>query len=72
MTRPAIRVEGEGKMMAGFSRVFTLEVDGRPTLAFEAIRTREAQQICNESWLRDDLASLKSCGVPLGHAGQSY
>ena len=52
-------------MMADFSRVFTLEVDGRPTLAFEASRTREAQQLCNESWLRDDLISLKSRGVPL-------
>jgi hypothetical protein len=42
-------------MKAVFSRVFTLEVDGRPTLAFEAARTREAQQICKESWLRGDL-----------------
>jgi hypothetical protein len=28
-------------MKGGFSRVFTLEVDGRPTLAFEASGTRE-------------------------------
>jgi hypothetical protein len=48
-----------------FSRVFTLEVDGRPTLAFEARRTREAQEVCKESWLRGDLIVLSSGGVPL-------
>jgi hypothetical protein len=48
-----------------FSRVFTLEVDGRPTLAFEARRTSEAQEICKESWLRGDLIVLSSGGVPL-------
>jgi hypothetical protein len=42
-----------------FSRVFTLEVDGRPTLSFEARRTREAQE------LRGDLIVLSSGGVPL-------
>ncbi len=51
--------------MTAFSRVFTLEVDGRPTLAFEAGGTREAQQICKEKWLRDDLTVLRSGGVPL-------
>jgi hypothetical protein len=48
-----------------FSRVFTLEVDGRPTLAFEARRTREAQEVCKESWLRGDLIVLSSGGSPL-------
>jgi hypothetical protein len=52
-------------MSSGFSRVFTLEVDGRPTLAFEASGTREAQGICKESWLLDDLANLKSGGAPI-------
>jgi hypothetical protein len=51
--------------MADFSRVFTLEVDGRPTLSFEASRVREAQEICKESWLRSDLAALRSSGVPV-------
>jgi hypothetical protein len=55
----------EGKMKDVFSRVFTLEVDGRPTLSFEARRTREAQEICKESWLRGDLIVLSSGGVPL-------
>ena len=48
-----------------FSRVFALEVDGKPTLAFEAQNTRQAQELCKESWLRDDLIILSSGGAPL-------
>ena len=51
--------------MAGFTRVFTLEVDGRPILAFEAGTANQAKQLCNESWLKDDLTRLKSSGDPL-------
>ena len=46
-------------------RVFTLEVDGKPTPAFEASRTREAQEICKGEWLRDDLIVLSSGSVPI-------
>jgi hypothetical protein len=53
-----------------FSRVFTLEVDGRPIFAFAASRLSEARQICKEAWLLDDLAALKSGGTPL-RAAQS-
>ena len=53
------------RRMPVFSRVFALEVDGKPTLAFEARNSQQAQELCKESWLRDDLASLKSGGVPL-------
>jgi hypothetical protein len=52
-------------MTTDFSRVFTLEVDGRPTLSFEASNTRQAMEIRKEPWLRDDLCSLKSNGIPL-------
>jgi hypothetical protein len=52
-------------MTAAFSRVFTLEVDGRPILAFEAKGLKLAREICKESWLRDDLTSLRSNGIPL-------
>jgi hypothetical protein len=52
-------------MMSDFVRVFTLEVDGRPTLTFEAQTFREAQQLCKEAWLRTDLGSLNSDGIPL-------
>jgi hypothetical protein len=51
--------------MTSFSGVFTVEVDGRPILAFEASGTRRAQQLCKETWLNDDLTMLKSGGVSL-------
>ena len=51
--------------MAVFSRIFALEVDGKPTLAFEARTVRQAQELCKESWLHDDLVSLSSDGDPL-------
>jgi hypothetical protein len=49
--------------------VFTLEVDGRATLAFEASATRQAMELCKESWLLDDLTFLRSNGVPHGTVG---
>jgi hypothetical protein len=55
-------------MMAPISRVFTLEVDGRPILTFEAGRIREAQALCKEPWLHTDLRVLTSNGVPLMNA----
>jgi hypothetical protein len=65
-TRPSeSRSLSEGEMNDAFARVFTLEVDGRPTLAFEASRTRESQEICKEAWLRDDLVVLSSGGVAI-------
>jgi hypothetical protein len=54
------------------SRVFTLEVDAKPTLTFEARNTREAQEICKEPWLRADLNSLKSNGVSLCSDGAKF
>jgi hypothetical protein len=45
--------------------VFTIEIGGRPTLTFEAQNLREAHELCNERWLKGDLAEAKSDGVPL-------
>jgi hypothetical protein len=47
------------------SRTFALEVDGKPTLVFEARNLREAQALCKEAWLHDDLAGVNSGGHPL-------
>jgi hypothetical protein len=47
------------------SRIFTIEIGDTPTLAFEAQNQREAQELCHEQWLKDDLAEAKSVGVPL-------
>jgi len=46
-------------------RVFTLEINGRPTLAFEAQGTAEAREICLDADLRIDLSALTSDGVPI-------
>jgi hypothetical protein len=45
--------------------VFTIEIGGTPTLTFEAQNLREANELCQEKWLKDDLAEAKSDGVPL-------
>jgi hypothetical protein len=45
--------------------VFALDVDGRPTLAFEANGRREARELCKEEWLRADLSLQTSNGSRL-------
>jgi hypothetical protein len=52
-------------MPGPIARVFALEVDGKPMLVFEAFNATEAQQLCKERWLREDLISQKSNGSPL-------
>jgi len=47
------------------SRIFTIEIGDTPTLTFEAQNLREAQELCREQWLKDDLAEAKSDGAPL-------
>jgi hypothetical protein len=51
--------------MTYFSRVFTLLVDDRPTLSFEAGTRKQAMEIRKEQWLLDDLTSQTSNGIPL-------
>jgi hypothetical protein len=48
-----------------FPSVFTIEIDGTPTVTFEAKSLREASEICNAPWLREDFASAHSNGAPL-------
>jgi hypothetical protein len=45
--------------------IFTIEVDGKPTLAFEAKRYSEAEAICGDEGLRAKLSLLKSGDVPI-------
>jgi len=47
------------------SAIFTIDVGGKPTLSFEARNLRESWELCHEEWLRDDIARLKSGGIPL-------
>jgi len=44
---------------------FTIEIDGKPTLAFEAKRYSEAEAICGDEELRAKLRLLKSGDVPV-------
>jgi hypothetical protein len=45
--------------------VFTIEIGGTPTLTFEAQNLRQAYELCDEEWLKEDLAEAKSDGAPL-------
>jgi hypothetical protein len=45
--------------------IFTIEVDGKPTLAFEAKRYSEAEAISGDEGLRAKLSLLKSGDVPV-------
>jgi hypothetical protein len=45
--------------------IWTLEVDGKPTLAFEAKKYREADELCHQEWLRVELGLRKFNDVPL-------
>ena len=47
--------------------VFAMDIDGKPTLAFEAKNVREASELCKEDWLRADLSVLTSNGIPFVH-----
>ena len=45
--------------------IFVLDIDGRPTLAFEAASLDEAREICGDADLRTDLCALTSAGLPI-------
>jgi hypothetical protein len=46
-------------------RIFTLEIDGRPTLVFEAAGLAEANEFCVDPDFRSDLGALTSDGVAI-------
>ena len=48
--------------------IWTLEIDGKPTLAFEAKKYREANEICHQEWLRVELSQQKIKDLPLCRA----
>jgi hypothetical protein len=59
-----LRCEGEMTANALF-RIFTIEIGDTPTLTFEAQNIREAQELCHERWLKEDLAEARTHDVPL-------
>lgn len=56
---------------AGAFQVFVLDVDRRPTLAFEARDLAEAQEISGDADLRTDLMALTSDGTPVCAPGST-
>lgn len=52
-------------MAAFVGNIFALDVDGKPTIAFEAKNFHEASELRKEEWLRADLIALTSNGAPL-------
>jgi hypothetical protein len=44
---------------------FTIEVDGRPTIAFKARKYAEAEAICEDEGLRARLRLLRSGQIPI-------
>jgi hypothetical protein len=50
---------------AGSLQVFVLDIDRKPTLAFEANGLAAAREICRDADLRADLAALTSDGIPV-------
>ena len=45
--------------------IFTIEVNGTPTVALQAKRHKDAEHLCEHDRLRTKLSSLTSHGIPL-------
>ena len=45
--------------------IATVEIDGRPTVAFEVRNSKEASQLLKEHWFLEDLQELRTNGSPL-------
>ena len=45
--------------------VFTIEINGRPTLALQAKRHKDAERLCEHGQLRTRLSTITSHGTPL-------
>jgi hypothetical protein len=46
-------------------RIFTIDVDDRPTVTFAVQSLRQARELCREHWFKEDLSEAQSRGVPL-------
>jgi hypothetical protein len=45
--------------------IFTVEINGRPTLALQAKRYKDAERLCEQGRLRAELSTMTSHGTPL-------
>jgi hypothetical protein len=58
--------EGTDQMDDRFTfSVFTIEINGRPTLALQAKRHRDAERLCEHGQLRTKLSTITSHGTPV-------
>jgi hypothetical protein len=62
---------GETNTPVTKAHVFALDVDGRPTLVFEAADLNDALAICMDDVLRADLSTLTADGFPICSANSS-
>jgi hypothetical protein len=46
-------------------QIFTMEIAGKPTIAFEAANLTVARELYKEQWLKEDLGRLMANGPPL-------
>jgi hypothetical protein len=53
-------------------RHITIEIDGKPTVVFEASSWSEAKELSREEWLRADLSLQMSAGAPLSTLTSNY
>jgi hypothetical protein len=53
------------RSLADRPHIFVLDIDGRPTLAFEAASLDQAKAICGDADLRTDLSAMTSAGIPI-------
>jgi hypothetical protein len=47
------------------AQIFALEIDGRPTLVFDAANIGDARAICGDGALRADLSTITADGAPI-------
>lgn len=52
--------------------VFTVEIDGTPTVALQAKRHQEAERFCEQERLRAGVSTLTSDGRPLFEANANW
>ena len=49
--------------------LFTIEINGTPTVTLQAKRHKDVESLCEQDRLRTDLSTLTSNGSPLWDAG---
>jgi hypothetical protein len=49
--------------------IFRMEINGRPTLALQGKKHRDAERLCEQDGLRTELSTITSGGAPLCDAG---